>query len=272
MHARADEVLLAGHLKAAVGRAGRDQHGVGAIARAVGGAHGQAIVGALDGLHVLRGEHLDAEPPGLSYDAVGELGAGDALREGRVVVDMLGDGRLAAEAGAVDRQHVEAFAGAIDRRREPGGSRTDDDHVIGGALGPGLQPQLRGQRGVRRLDQDRAVRKDDRGDDLLAVVVALDDLLRLGMLAQVDPCVGHELLAQEPPGALAVGAPRGAVHCDRGILRRHVALLSVAMNAGYSWVLACIRGHRTSLKAPAHPRQGDVKAPAHVRIRGKAMD
>ena len=104
MNARADEVVLARHVQAGVGRAGGDQDRVRAVLAAVGRMHVAVAVVQLDGLYLLRGQDLDPEAPRLLRQPVGQIRAADAVRPAGEVVQPLGDARLAADPGPLDDQ------------------------------------------------------------------------------------------------------------------------------------------------------------------------
>src|SRR2546427_748464 len=79
----------------------------------------------------------------------------------------------------------------------------NDDEVVGAVLRHGREPELRRELRVRRLDEDRAVLEDDRGDDCLAVVMVFDELPRFLVLLDVDPLVLDLLIAEESLRPLA---------------------------------------------------------------------
>jgi hypothetical protein len=54
----------------------------------------------------------------------------------------------------------------------------------------------------------------ERGNFTLAAVHALDELRGLGMRFDVDFLERQIVIAQEFPGAAAIGAPRGGIHAD----------------------------------------------------------
>ena len=82
------------------------------------------------------------------------------------------------------------------------------------ARGGHLQPQFRGQLGIRRLDQKRVIFENDRGDDALAVISG--DHVRLARLVflDVDPVIGNLMFAQKLFTAAAIGAPVRAIQGD----------------------------------------------------------
>ena len=81
--AGADEVLLAGHVKALVRRAGSDDHGVGGELLARRQRSDQVIVIAFDAGDRYRRNEFHPVPARLGHEPVGQLAAGDAVREPR---------------------------------------------------------------------------------------------------------------------------------------------------------------------------------------------
>ena len=77
-----------------------------------------------------RAEQLHLVAAGLGDESLGEVGAADAVRESRVVVDSLGDARLTAETAALDHDRVDALPRRVDRGREPRRAATDDREVV----------------------------------------------------------------------------------------------------------------------------------------------
>ena len=69
---------------------------------------------------------LRAEAPRLLAHLVDQLGALDAVREAGVVLDLGGDGQLAAGLAALEDERREAGAGGVERRGEPGRAGTEN--------------------------------------------------------------------------------------------------------------------------------------------------
>jgi hypothetical protein len=136
-------------------------------------------------------EDLDAVALRLLGHAFGQFGAADAVGETGVVVEALGDAGLATRRGLLDDQHLGVLARAVDRRRQSRRSAADDDEVVLLLRGDAREPDSIGQLVVRRFGEERAVGKDDRRDDALAVVARFDLGGLLGELFEVDPLVGH---------------------------------------------------------------------------------
>ena len=86
-------------------------------------------------------DDLGAEPARLLERPARELVARDAGREAEVVLDPRGRAGLTAGRFALDDDGPETLRGAVDGRREAGGTRTDDHCVIlrGGRLGCDLE-------------------------------------------------------------------------------------------------------------------------------------
>ena len=80
-----------------------------------------------------------------------------------------------------------------------------------------LQPELLGKGDVRRLHQYRAIGKDDRRNDALAVVEPLDQAQAIGVLVDVHERIRDAVLAEELLGPFTILAPRRAVHTYRSV-------------------------------------------------------
>ena len=155
--AGADEVVLAGHVKAPVRRAGGHDHGVGGELLARRQRGDQVIVVVLDGGDRHRGNELHPVAARLGHEPVGQLAAGDAVGEPRVVVDPVADPGLAAQGAGVHDDRVDALAGGVDGGRQPGRPASHDDQVVGGPVGFEGEADAAGQRLVARVHLVRAV-------------------------------------------------------------------------------------------------------------------
>ena len=129
------------------------------IAAAVGEPHRAGRAVDLQADHVAGGEHLGAELDRLPAGPVGELRAGDPVREAEVVLDPGALPGLAAGGGALDQHGAQALGRPVHRGAEPGRAAADDDEVVEVLGRRGGQPDLGGQLGVGRLDQRLAVRR-----------------------------------------------------------------------------------------------------------------
>ena len=124
----AHQLSLAGDA-AELGRgAGRDDQGVGAVGVLVG-AEGEGALFEVDLDRPLE-LHLGAEAPGLLAHAVHQLGAEDPFGEAGEVLDVGGDGELAAGLAAFEHERSEVGPRGIERRREAGRARAEDDHPV----------------------------------------------------------------------------------------------------------------------------------------------
>jgi hypothetical protein len=94
MDPRADQVVLSGHPEPAIGRAGRDQYGMGDDFLTGTKRNHVIAVGLSDPGDLHRRQQLDAVAFGLRDKAIGQLRAADPLRKARVVLDPLGDAGL----------------------------------------------------------------------------------------------------------------------------------------------------------------------------------
>ena len=89
------------------------------------------------------GDDLGADVLGLLLHLLHQPRALDDLGEARVVLDVGGDGELAAGLDALDQDRIQHGAGGIDRGRVAGGSGADDDDFRVGGLAHGQQVPCR---------------------------------------------------------------------------------------------------------------------------------
>ena len=216
MDAGPDQILLAGRLGAPVRRPRRDEHGAGVVMLAGRGLHVELVVALVGDARDRHGlQRLDPVPLGLPHDAIGEVGAADAVGEPGVVVEPFGDARLPAEPLGIDDQGFEVLARRVDAGRETRGTATHDDEVVDVLHRAALQAELVRQFLVRGLGEVRTVGEDDRRDRVGAVVPFLHDARRVGIAVHVVPLVGDALVGEELLGPPAVGAPTRPVDRDR---------------------------------------------------------
>ena len=79
------------------------------------------------------GDELGADMGGLLLHLLHEPGALDHVGKARIVLDVGGDGELAAGRDALDQDRIEHGAGGIDRRGIAGRAGADDhDLGVGG--------------------------------------------------------------------------------------------------------------------------------------------
>ena len=119
--------LLRRQAELARGRAGRDDHGLGAVL-VVADVDAERTLGEVDARDVV-GEELGAEALRLRAELLHQLGAEDAVLEARVVLDVARDHQLAAEREALDHERLEVGARGVERGRVPGGAAADDDQI-----------------------------------------------------------------------------------------------------------------------------------------------
>ena len=142
--AEALELLLGRQAEPARLRAGRDDQRVGGVDRAAvadaartGG--GRSSTSAMMSLTMLGADML-----GLRLHLLHQPGALDDVGKAGIVLDIGGDGELAAGLQALDDDRLEHGARGIDRRRVAGRARADDDdlgvHVLG--LSPGRPAKI----------------------------------------------------------------------------------------------------------------------------------
>src|SRR5579862_7869167 len=109
-----DKVLFPGNAQPPVVRPNRQEHCPGPDLPAIRRAHDPVLAVDVDPCYFLRGEYLDPESLRLAAHPVGEFGAGDAVGKAGKIVQLLGDTRLATNAGALDDQGVDTFTGGVE--------------------------------------------------------------------------------------------------------------------------------------------------------------
>src|SRR5438132_1380078 len=75
-------------------------------------------------------QKLGAKPFGLTLKDFHHLRTLDAVLETRIVLDVSGDGELAARLAAANHERSKIRAGRIERGSEPRGTRAEDDDAI----------------------------------------------------------------------------------------------------------------------------------------------
>jgi hypothetical protein len=121
------------------GAGGDDDHLGGALLRV--GLEAERALAEVHRLHRL-GVDDGAEAHRLRAEAVGQLGAHDALGEAREVLHVRGGGELATgrhPSGheALEQHRLELGAGAVDRGGVGGGAAANDDDGAGDGVGHG---------------------------------------------------------------------------------------------------------------------------------------
>jgi len=162
---------------------------------------------------VARGEHLGAELRRLPPRAVGELGAGHAVREAQVVLDARALPGLAAGGLALDEHGAQALRRAVHRGAEARRTAADDDEVVEVAHRIGGEPDRRGDLGFGRVAQGGAVGRDDQRHVLGAGPGRRQQALALRVV-DVVPAVGHGVAGEEVARAEALGRPAVADDAD----------------------------------------------------------
>ena len=168
-----------------------------------------------DVLDAHRAEEFHLVAAGLRDEALGEVSAADALRESRVVVDALGDARLAAQPAALDHDGVDALARRVDRGGEARRSAADDRQVVAATLGLEREPELAARAprwSARRARRSR--RRRSSGSTGRPFCNSSTCCSAGCVLVDVDPVVFDPLLGEKSLRPLAVRAPRGAVDGD----------------------------------------------------------
>src|SRR2546429_2141853 len=152
-----------------------------------------------------RAGEVGAELLRLHDGPLGEVAAGDPGREAEVVLDARASRCLTPDGDHLDDQGSQSLRGSIDRCRQPGWPRTDDDEVET-ALGKAVdgQTEVLRQHSRRRVVQDRAGGDHDRQlawcDGELAQE-AFDGCVSVW----VQPLMGYAVTVQELPDPERIG-------------------------------------------------------------------
>ena len=148
-HAAAAQPRLAVEAEPQRRRAGGDDHGLGPV---LGAARPDAER-ALGEVHAVDVDVDEPRPEalGLGADRGHQVGALDAVREARVVLDVAGEHQLAAGGGAGEDDRLEVGARGVDRGGQAGRAGADDDDLgIDAALAAGDGRRAAGLGGRRR--------------------------------------------------------------------------------------------------------------------------
>ena len=90
--------------------------------------------------------HLRADMLGLLLHLLHQPGALDDVGEAGIILDVGGDGELAAGLDALDDDRREAGAGGVDGGGEPGRAGAEDEHA--GGVGRGHAGDVKGPLGA----------------------------------------------------------------------------------------------------------------------------
>ena len=135
MDARTDQPLDARRLEAAVVHAGCRDARSRVDHRPAGELDLQPAVRARPDADELRAdEDLRPQPARLPENAARELGAADAVRKARVVLDPRARPGLPARRERLDDERAKTLRGGVERRGEAGRPGTDDQDVVGVVL------------------------------------------------------------------------------------------------------------------------------------------
>ena len=126
-HAAAAQAGLAVEPEPQRRRAGGDDHGLRAVLGAAG-PDAERALGEVDPVDV-DVDDARAEALGLGAHRGHQLGALDAVREARVVLDVAGEHQLAARRRTGEDDRLEVRARGVDRGGQPGRAGADDDHL-----------------------------------------------------------------------------------------------------------------------------------------------
>ena len=129
-HALALHMLLGRDIEPARLGAGRDHQGIAKIDGAAVALEPERPLGEVH-LRNMVPFHLRADMLGLLLHLLHQPGPLDDVGEAGVILDIGGDGELAAGLDALDNDRREAGAGGVDGGGQPGGAGAEDDHAGG---------------------------------------------------------------------------------------------------------------------------------------------
>ena len=127
--AAASELVLAGGAQLVVGAAGGDDQALGGKGAVVGVHHLDRLIGLFDALD-LGVVDFSTEPGGLLLHPHGEFLALDTLGEAGVILDLVGDQKLASGAELLDDEGLEHGTGGIEPGGKPGGPGPENDYIV----------------------------------------------------------------------------------------------------------------------------------------------
>ena len=148
-HAEALELLLERQTEPARLRAGREDHGVGEIDVAGIAGQPERARGGVEIVDVV-GDDPGADMLGLLLHLLHQPGPLDDVGEARIILDVGGDGELAAGLVALDQHRLQHGAGGIDGGRVAGRARPDNDNLGVGSLAHGSSREFSGWQVLRR--------------------------------------------------------------------------------------------------------------------------
>ena len=179
--------------------------------RPVAELHDARRAAGLQADDVARGEHLRAELRRLSPGPVGELGAGHTVREAEVVLDAGALPGLATGGLPLDEHGPQTLGRPVDRAAQPGRAAADHDQVVEVGGGGGGEADRRGDLGLRRRLQHRAVRRNQHRDVVGRRARRLEQAGAVGLL-DVVPAVRDGVAGQEVAGGERLGRPAVPEH------------------------------------------------------------
>lgn len=145
---------------------------------------------------------MGAELFGLRESARGELLAGDAGREAKVVLDPGAGAGLAAGSVRFQDQHVEPFGGRIHGGGQSRRAGSHDHDIADVRLVDGVvEAEAIGDLPVGRVAQHHRAAADQDGNVGLGHPKAIQQLLYVGVALEVEVGVGVAVAGQEFPGA-----------------------------------------------------------------------
>ena len=154
-----------------------------------------------------------AELVRLDHRLLGEFAAGEAGGEPEIVLDAHAAAGLSARRRPLENDGVEAFRGAVDRRRQPRRAGADDGQVVDRALERLADARAVRQLAVGRIAQHVRGAHDDRrlrfGDAEVS-----EERVDIGVRLEIGPGEEHQVLRQEVADAKGVRRVARADHAD----------------------------------------------------------
>ena len=155
-----------------------------------------------------RGRHVQPCPElgRLDRGSLGQLAAGDPGRKAEIVLDPSGGAGLTAGGDCVDSLNVEALRGRVEGSGEPTGPRTHDHDVAQrGRRAGGAEADRSSELGVARISQDLPSSGDRHRGLVRLDGEAVEKRIRVLVVLEIDPLVGHSVPRQELAQAAGVG-------------------------------------------------------------------
>ena len=158
--------------------------------------------------------------------AAAEFGAGDAGGEAEIVFDARTGAGLPAGRQWFDDEGAQALAGAVDAGGEARRTGADHDQVVEFLSGLNAEADAAGEHFQVRVDERRAVGKDQHGKFRGIELAILEKFGGFRAGGDVEPAVGH-VIAREKVAHAEVGERPARADDAQALEDRHVARLPI---------------------------------------------